>query len=707
MKKIIFLLLASVFCLQPFLYSQDMSWRKHRKTAEKALQVGDYEKAGKHFRAAWAQKPQKKDLVYQAGDAFFLARDYENAAEAYRHLNSDIEEYPLVGYKYGKALKQQGQYEAASRELANFIASYSGEQKEVMEKRVENAIRGCELGMQLLSEGKDPDFLLEHLNEAINTASNEFAPIPFNEEILYFSSDIGGRAQLYRSQHIENDWTQAMTPPNFPVIDDYHYCHGTLTPDNKRFYFTICSQKGNWDGLESRCDLYVIQRIGNTWSPAQRLRDYVNAKGSTTTHPHVVFNGNTEVLYFSSDREGGEGGLDLWYMTRDINSQEIDFTFPVNLGPDINTEGDEISPAYDLEEATLYFASNGHVTMGGFDIFMAAGSRSQWNRVENAGLPINSSADDYFFTQTPSREKAYIVSNRMFDPTKKSTTHDDIFQITYASFFANGLPVAEGTVFDETTGEPLKDVLVEVYEFPDRGKKKLIGSDIFPRGIYSFTLRPNRVYQLVAEKKGYIPQERSIDTGAPIPNSNYGVAIFLQRVPDEPPVEKPNTIPPAELAPFEDSPPTQTIEAKPTEPAPSEEPEPIPAEEPEPVPTEETLDPVPELPEPGTEYVLVSHSKYENYEVRTSAPAHAGTYYKIQLSAVSKFDANNPAFKKVREIGRLDAELLVERNLTRVMLGDFFSLEDARSAQATAAANGFSGAYIVKYENGERHGRTQ
>jgi cell division septation protein DedD len=104
---------------------------------------------------------------------------------------------------------------------------------------------------------------------------------------------------------------------------------------------------------------------------------------------------------------------------------------------------------------------------------------------------------------------------------------------------------------------------------------------------------------------------------------------------------------------------------------------------------------------------LVSHSKYENYEVRTSAPAHAGTYYKVQLSAVSKFDANNPVFKKVREIGRLDAELLVERNLTRVMLGDFFSLEDARSAQATAAANGFSGAYIIKYENGERHGRAQ
>jgi hypothetical protein len=208
---------------------------------------------------------------------------------------------------------------------------------------VQNELRGCELAAQFAVKGDNPDIFVEHLSSNINTPETEFAPFPFGDEALYFSSTMAKRAEIYRSIKSGSDWSKSTPVENFPVIENDHFCNGSLTPDANRFYFTICKSVESWGGLTTQCQIYVTRRVGKSWTPPEKLPDYVNEAGVTTTHPFVVHDGNTEVLYFSTNRNGGLGGMDIWYTTREINSTANDFTLPINAGSRVNTIGDDIS----------------------------------------------------------------------------------------------------------------------------------------------------------------------------------------------------------------------------------------------------------------------------------------------------------------------------------------------------------------------------
>lgn len=547
------LLLLLLFSLTGF--SQSGSWRKNAKEAEDLLKKGQYEAAAGLYHTAWELKPSKKELAYQAGEAYALAKDYGRAADSYEKALDKTKSFPLVGLKYARSLKQSGRYADASRAFSDFIGTYKGEDIEQMAQVIENEIRGCELGLQGGDNGA-AGIQLVHLGPNINSGATEFAPIPFNEEILYFSSTKGGRAQIYRSQNDQGAWSTGSLSTNFPEIENDHFCNGSLTPDNKRFYFTICSTADKKGKPVSRCEIFVIKRQGNTWSLPERLRDYINLEEATTTHPFVIFNGATEILYFSSDRPGGYGGMDIWYITRDINSKEFDFTYPVNCGSAINTPLDEVTPYYDLEEATLFFSSNGHASLGGLDIMSASGSRSQWKTPENIGLPFNSGADDYYFIRSPSKRMGFFVSNRAFDPGKPKTTDEDIFQFFYElGDLANDYPVVSGFVYDQLTGEILTNVSVQVFEVAENGEKFIVGKGVFENGNYSFTLLNNRRYEIVAEKEGFETGSTSLNTSGPRPTEKgFSSPIFLNNPSRPAPPPRPRDTPKAQEPP----PPTVT-----------------------------------------------------------------------------------------------------------------------------------------------------
>jgi hypothetical protein len=128
--------------------------------------------------------------------------------------------------------------------------------------------------------------------------------------------------------------------------------------------------------------------VGKSWTAPERLPDYINEQNVSTTQPNVVVDGNTEILYFASNRSGGMGGMDIWYTTRETNSNANDFTLPINAGSRINTKADEITPFYDKIEGNLYFASNGGISIGGMDIFKVKGAKSQWQAAENVGTRL-------------------------------------------------------------------------------------------------------------------------------------------------------------------------------------------------------------------------------------------------------------------------------------------------------------------------------
>ncbi|MEL7220587.1 MAG: tetratricopeptide repeat protein, partial [Bacteroidota bacterium] len=411
-RNLFLLLLAFVFAI-PFSNAQEMSWRKHRKLAQSLEKEGDLFAAAENYRMAWEKKQSKEELIYQAAELYYNLRDYRAAADAYQHVPSPYNEDQLILLKYGRALKQDGQYDKARTVLQQLIDNYTGQDRAILQDILRVEMRGIDLASNM-SANIDRRLEILHPGVTINSDKDEFAPVSIAENTIYLTSTIGDQARIYESQRQGRNWSKADAPAGFPVVQGGQYSNGAMSPDNQRFYFTICNNDSGWNGVNTRCEIYVTKRSDNGWTAPEALPDFINVKGVNSTQPAVAHYNGQEFLYFSSNREGGRGGLDIWYVTRDLGADNLDFTFPVNLGPVVNTLGDEISPYYNTEEETLYFSSNGLPSLGGLDIFKSSGNEVNWTTPMNVGLPLNSGADDYDYTRSISGFGGYFASNRVF-----------------------------------------------------------------------------------------------------------------------------------------------------------------------------------------------------------------------------------------------------------------------------------------------------
>jgi dipeptidyl aminopeptidase/acylaminoacyl peptidase len=158
------------------------------------------------------------------------------------------------------------------------------------------------------------------------------------------------------------------------------------------------------------------------WSDLEKLSENVNSK-SSETNACVSPDGST--LYFVSNRDGGYGGKDIWASEKQSGGA---WGKPYNLGPQVNTSSDEECPFIMTDNATLYFSSKGHNSMGGFDIFTSTLSdEGLWTQTENIGFPINTPLDDLFFIMSPNEKNAYYSSTK-----NNGIGNNDIYLITFS-----------------------------------------------------------------------------------------------------------------------------------------------------------------------------------------------------------------------------------------------------------------------------------
>lgn len=212
----------------------------------------------------------------------------------------------------------------------------------------------------------------------------------------------------------------------------------SIAPDGSFMVFTGC----NWKGGYGSCDLYISFLMDGKWSKPANIGGPVNTN-SKETQPSISFDGKS--IYFSSDRPGGYGFLDLYVTTRDDN---WNFSKPINLGPVINTKEDEQMPFIHPDNKTLYFCSNGHKGMGKNDIFYARKKlNSTWDSVMNMGYPINTSADEPGLIVDREGQFAYYSSNN-----SKSLGGIDIFYFKLPeSARPQRVTYLKGKVFDAST----------------------------------------------------------------------------------------------------------------------------------------------------------------------------------------------------------------------------------------------------------------
>jgi outer membrane protein OmpA-like peptidoglycan-associated protein/tetratricopeptide (TPR) repeat protein len=173
----------------------------------------------------------------------------------------------------------------------------------------------------------------------------------------------------------------------------------TLTIDNKHLFYTITK--------DANTDIYTTDMVDGGWTPIRPIGDKVNDPTWWDSQPSVSADGS--ILYFASNRPGGQGGIDIWYTKKLADGT---WGVPVNAGPVINTEYDEKSPFIHSDSQTLYFSSNGHPGLGNYDIFYSrADAKGAWQIPVNLGIPINTAGDDLGFFVSTDGVTGYFCSN--------------------------------------------------------------------------------------------------------------------------------------------------------------------------------------------------------------------------------------------------------------------------------------------------------
>lgn len=252
-----------------------------------------------------------------------------------------------------------------------------------------------------------------NLGPNVNTAADEYLPaLTADYRMLVFTRRSPRNAQTLRGLDMEEDfyysdydtmeldWGPAHRMPE-PLNSHGNEGAQTISHDGRVVIFTACGRSAH-----GGCDIYMSVRQGGRWGKPRSLGEPVNSP-YWESFPSLSIDGYT--LYFASNRPGGYGGTDIWYCTLD----EGRWSEPRNLGPEVNTKGNETAPYIHFDDKTLYFASDGHQGMGGMDLYVAKRlNDSTFGHVQNLGYPINTVGEENNLIVAPDGRTAIFSSDR-------------------------------------------------------------------------------------------------------------------------------------------------------------------------------------------------------------------------------------------------------------------------------------------------------
>ncbi|WP_420573731.1 OmpA family protein [Kordia sp.] len=478
---------------------------------EKNIQKGndEYDKyafvdARKAYLKVAEEGFQSEDLFARLGDSYYFTADYENAAKWYGALynfSENINSEYL--YRYALSLKSTEQYAASDAIMEKFYAAKGADYRAKLFVNERNYLDEIEL-----QSGR---FTTE--NAGFNSKLSDFAPA-FYQNQLIFSSNRSNRGATRRI----HDWNEqpfldlyqinitsenaGKTISKMPnsINTRYHESTAVYTKDGNTFYFT----RNNYTDKEYRQDdsgtnklkLYRATLENEKWNVEELP---FNSDQYSVAHPALSLDEKT--LYFASDMPGGKGQSDLYK----VEIRGTEFGEPINLGDKINTESRETFP-FISKDNKIYFASDGHVGLGGLDIFVSTIDRTNtYGEVFNLGRPINSPEDDFTFIINETTGAGYFASNR-----EGGVGDDDIYSFKRTQkIISTCSQKIEGVVLDETTSNPIPNAKVLLLDGDNNRVEETFAKD---DGTFTFMLACNTQYSIRGSKEGFTTAEKSFGT---------------------------------------------------------------------------------------------------------------------------------------------------------------------------------------------------
>jgi len=465
--------------------------------ADEQYKKGDYYYALDYYKQALAIDSTNLELLWKYAETHRAYKDYVQAEKYYGivYARDTDSKYPASILFYGLMQKQNGNYSRAFETFKLAKRKFEEDKEQYSYKKANQEVEACAWVIKNYSDTISP---LKHLPLTVNSYDAEFGHTVRDNKLIFSSLRSDSikeknqevytktyKTRLYSSDISNNEYTQNKQIKDL-FIQKMSTGNGTFSLDGKRFYFSLCQD----ESYNYKCKIMVANYDKGKWSKIDSLKGDININSSNNTMPFVAKLNNEEVLFFTSDREGTKGGLDIWYAKIEKDNQFGEIT---NAGL-VNSIDNELTPWYDTLQKRLYFSSSWHYGYGGHDVFYSNYNGKKFATPVNAGLPINSQANDqYFFKHN---DTAYVSSNRIGSYyAKNPTCCSDIF----ASYPPKKIEVKKEIV--ETKIEPeIEKVPEKIIETENQKRIK----ERLPVTIYFRNDEPDASSYSTTTKQNYI-----------------------------------------------------------------------------------------------------------------------------------------------------------------------------------------------------------
>lgn len=488
------------------------STSKLGRVALSSQEIGEYHKAIEKYRKANRKEKDREkrmEYTYAIAECYRAIGQYEMAALYYRNTIRRSHPDPKALLWYAEMLRSSQKYEEALENYRLYLEETPDDQQ---------ALNGIEsIRLTQLWTAIPTKHIINPVKE-LNSRESDYSPIFVggrDNEIIFTStrkaatgkrrSMITGQtfADLFRSQfNVQRQkWGEPqLLDQNFIVNTTAEEGAATLSGIGDQMIFTRCIYDKT---RNSPPQVYATSQVRGSWAEPSLL----DIMGDSVMVAHPALSPDGSILYFVSDAPGGQGGKDIWMAEKSGGA----YKSPVNLGDEINTPGDEMFP-YVRDNGELYFSSNYHPGMGGFDIFRAIKNEDGKWTVENMGYPVNSAGDDFGIAFIQGRNEGMFSSNR------KGSRSDDI----YSFFVPPTIFQLAGEVYNKETNTPLDGVTV-----------RIIGTDgtnlrmQTQNAKFQMRLQPETEYIVAGFREGYLIDKSGITTEGLTDSKDFRVELFL------------------------------------------------------------------------------------------------------------------------------------------------------------------------------------
>jgi len=469
--------------------------------------------------------PLEDYVNHQIGYSYYAIKDYTNAEKHYELIATDSSYFPDDYFYYGAALMNNEKYKEAITSFEKFVKSNT--KSDSLLRKAQWSMSGCINAMR--AKVKEEVIVTLADTSVFNKGTSSFGAMYWQHDgkLLFSSAREGGviidpenqqseyLLDLYWTEKIDSTtWGKAN---NFgrPLNSAKHDAAGCFNNGDVLFYTRMSDEDRTIENI------HLARMVNLRFYESFKLDSSVNFPGYKSAHPFITMDGTT--MFFSSNRPGGKGGMDIWKIAIDELGNPVGE--PENLGEPINTEFDEVTPFFHETTSTLFFSSEGHKSMGGLDIFKSSYNRDEdwYAKPVNLGKPINSSKDDAYMIWDSFMKHGWFSSDR--EPCEGGHCYD-IYEVKNAPIKI----YIEGLVLDAFTDDIIPNATITFKDVEYKFEPFVIQAD--EDGFYETELNQNIEVFMKCQKQGYFADAASANTKSITETTTITQDFFLRKIPE-------------------------------------------------------------------------------------------------------------------------------------------------------------------------------